>query len=128
MIAEIFEIDYDNDEVKISDMGAATALLSLGWDYLRIALTDRPGRRQFIFRRTPPERLLQEYPPAEGVYNDFTHGRLAVDAKAMWQASIDLKRFVMEDYAPEERILKRKWVTYRPPPPPIPTPSPESQN
>ncbi len=112
MISELFEIDFENDEVKLTDMGAAAALLSLGWDYLRLDPTDRPGRRAFIFRRSQPQRLSQEYPPAEGVYNDFKHGRLAVDAKAFWQSCIDLKRYVQEDYVPEERIVKRHWNKY----------------
>ena len=110
MINEIFEIDYENDEVKITDMGAAAALYSLGWDYLRLAQTDRPGRRAFVFRRSQPEGMGSEYPPADGVFNDFVHGRLAVDAKSMWQATIDLKRFVQEDYVPEEKILKHKKI------------------
>lgn len=110
MINETFEIDYENDEVKITDMGAAAALYSLGWDYLRLAQTDRPGRRAFVFRRSQPESLINEYPPADGVYNDFVHGRLAVDAKAMWQSTVDLKRFVQQDYVPEEKILKQKKI------------------
>ncbi len=112
MINEIFFIDYENNEVLISDMGAAAALHSLGWDYLRLAPTDRPGRRAFVFSRTPPERLKEQYPPAEGVYNDFYHGRLGVDAKAMWQSVVDLKRFVQEDYVPQEKIVKNKWINY----------------
>lgn len=110
MISETFEIDHENDEVKITDMGAAAALYSLGWDYLRLAPTDRPGRRAFVFRLSQPEKLKEQYPPAVGVYNDFVHGRLGVDAKAMWQAVADMKRFVQEDYVPEERIIKHKKI------------------
>lgn len=111
MISEIFEIDHENDEVKLTDMGAAAALYCLGWDFLRLAATQRAGQRAFVFRLSPPELLKHDYPPADGVYHDYVHGRLGGDLKAMYQAVGDMKRFVQEDYLPEEKILKHKRVT-----------------
>ena len=114
MINETFEIDFENDEVKLTNMGAAAALYSLGWDFLRLAPTDRMGQRQFVFRRSPPDYLKSEYPPAEGIYNDFRHNRLGVDAQRMWDAGVAIKSFVMQDYVPQEKMLRRNWKKFSP--------------
>ena len=97
--------DTEN-EIKITNLGEAVALVTLGFKLLRLENTGRPRQRWMIFEQTHPDANanseMPKYPIIDFAVAAYRNRKMDIEARTFFETIKDIKTRIISSYTPDE--------------------------